>query len=144
MGQIHDVVTENNLNFWIFLGKMFNEVQENFKYQIANNYGTVNFQGYRVGVLNLGVPAIKKRVLRQIMTNAKNRGQHIDFAIVYGFEYSSGNIWQVTMAEDHQNKVPKYNLPALARKLGNTNKGGGGTRFIGNFYYNGNIFNLFK
>ena len=144
MGELHNIVEENNVNFWIFMGKMFDDVQENFKYQVAKNFAVKQFQGYRVGVLNIGVPAIKKRVGRQILTNAKLHNIKIDFAVLYGFEYTSNESWQVTLIEEHTHQAPKYNLPALARKLGNTPRGGGGAKFVAQFLYKGNIFDLFK
>ena len=75
---------------------------------------------------------------RQMVTNAKLKGDDIHFAVLWGYEYTNG-FYKVYLCEYHDNRgKPKYNLPKIAKTLGNigrTGKGGGGANFVGNFYW---------
>ena len=74
---------------------------------------------------------------RQIVTNAQNRGENIDFSVIWGWECGP-QAYRIQMIEDHENKPPKYNLPQLAAKLakiGGDSRGGGGSKHLGNFYW---------
>jgi len=88
-------------------------------------------------------------VARQMLTNAQKAGDNIHFAVLWGYEYTS-NAYRVQLVEFHSGK-PKYNLPNIASKLGNigkTGKGGGGDKFVGNFYWphskDNDIWDLFS
>lgn len=123
---------------WTFIGNYYLEVVENMKAQIANNYCVTNFQGYKVGMMNFNAPSfLSHRVARQIITNAQNRGEKIDFALTWGWECGP-QVYRIQLIEDHNNHPPKYNLPQLAAKLGKIGGGtrsGGGSKHLGNFYW---------
>jgi len=143
-----NIFTNNDPGFWTFIGKYMQELMNDIKDQIALNAKTANFQGYRVGILNFNAPALTKQVGRQINTNFKNRNEHIDFALLWGYEYTA-NAYNITIIDDHQQT--KINLGDIAYKLGKiggTGKGGGGHAHIGHFYWPKNnqhdIWELFE
>ena len=141
---LDELFKSDNPNFFIFLGKYYDEVRENIKNQIAINARPTNFLGYRVGVLNFNAPSLTKPVGRQIITNFKNRGEHIDFAVLWGYEYTS-NAYSITLIDDH--KQTKINMADISKKLGQesgTAKGGSGTKHLGHFYWNKDIWSLFN
>jgi len=143
------VINETFPNFWITLGNFYSEVSENLKEQISINAVVKDFQGYRVGCLNFLAPAITKPVGRQIIDNLRNKGEKIDFAVLFGYEFTS-NGYRVQLIDDHHQK--KFNLQKIAvelGKLGGHPKGGGGHEpHIGNFYWPRNstmdIWSLFE
>jgi len=143
---LDDVLKNDNPNFFIFIGKYYDEVRENIKSQIAINARMINFQGYRVGVLNFNAPSLTKPVGRQIITNMKKRGENIDFAVLWGYEYSLNPPgYSVTIIDDH--KQTKINLKELVNKLaskGGHPKGGYGHEHDGHFYWSKNIMELFN
>tara|TARA_B100000780_G_scaffold279144_1_gene255934 strand:- start:2418 stop:2804 length:387 start_codon:yes stop_codon:yes gene_type:complete len=114
-----------------------NEVQENIKEQIARNAVIKDFQGYKVGVLNFSDPVLTKRIGRQICSNMIGK---IDFALLWAFEYNK-NVYRVQIIDDHNQT--KVNLGDIARKMANTEWGGGGHFHVGNFYRSGNIDDIF-
>ncbi len=72
----------------------------------------------------------------------------IDFAICWAYHYSIGS-YHVSMLEDHYNSTgrPIYNLPQMAKKLstiGGSGRGGGGAGYTSSFYWNKDIWDLFK
>ena len=120
---------------YITIGNYFNEVTESLKEQIAINAQPAKFQGYNVGVLNFNAPALSKPVGRQIITNFRNSGMAIDFAVLWGYEYTS-NAYRIQIIDDH--KQNKIGMDYLARKLGEkggSSKGGQGHFHVGNFYW---------
>jgi hypothetical protein len=71
-----------------------------------------------------------------MITNAEKRGDKIDFALLWGWEYTS-NAYKIFMSEK-QGPPPKFNLPELARKLGHEGGhrlSGFGSKWVGNFYW---------
>jgi hypothetical protein len=130
------IIDESNTNFWIFIGKYFAEVTENLKDQIAKNAVRRKFQGYCVGVLNFNAPALAKKVGLQIISNFENKGQPVDFAVTWGYEYTSNAYRIGLMRRPWENS--KIDLGAIAKKLGAKGghpKGGGGHGPVGNFYW---------
>ena len=88
-------------------------------------------------------------VARQMISNSQKKGDYIHFAVLWGYEYTN-NCYKVYLCEHHSGK-PKYNLPKIAKSLGNIGKekkGGGGANFVGNFYWPRNkdkdIWDLFS
>ena len=135
--ELYEIIDNSKHNFWKIAGKYVDETIEALKYQIAVNAQIRKFQGYTVGILNFNAPALNKRVGRQIITNFKAKNQHIDFVVLWGYEYTS-NGYNINLIEDHSNYPPKYNLPQMANKLGKIgghNKGGGGSKHVGHFYW---------
>jgi len=112
-----DNVTKNEFNLLInMIGHYYEELANNIKDQVARNARKATFQGHPVYVLNYNDPVLYKMVARQMLTNAQKRGDHIDFAVLWGFEYTN-NCYKVYLCEFHHGK-PKYNLPQIAKTLG--------------------------
>ena len=146
--KMSNIFTNNDPGFWSFIGHYMQEVMNNIKDQIALNAKPANFQGYKVGVLNFNAPGLTKQVGRQIITNFKQRNEHIDFAVLWGYEYTA-NAYNVTVIDDH--KQTEINLPNIASKLGKIGghpKGGFGHGHVGHFYWPKNnqhdIWELFE
>ena len=118
------------------IGHYYEELANNIKDQVARNARMANFQGHPVYVLNYNDPVLSRMVARQMLTNAKNKGDKIDFAVLWGYEYTN-QYYRVQLVEFHGG-TPKFNLPKIAQTLGNIGgirKGGGGAAFVGNFYW---------
>ena len=145
--EISNILTEELPNSWIMIGFYYDEVIDNLKEQIAINAVKINFQGYSVGILNFNSPSLTHIVCRQIISNFKQKGIHIDFALCWGYEHIN-NLYKIQIIDDHVQT--KINMGDMARKLGiigGTIKGGGGHPHIGNFYWkhdkNHDIWDLF-
>lgn len=124
-------------NFMLTVGYYYDELVNNLKEQIAKNASYQHFQGHNVTVLNFNDPALYKMVARQMITNAEKSGNKVDFAVLWGWEYTT-NAYKVFLSEKHTGKQPRFNLPALAQRLGQKgghHLGGKGSRFVGNFYW---------
>lgn len=124
-------------NFMLTIGHYYDEVVNNIKDQVARNASFQYFQGHPVYVLNYNDPVLYKMVARQMITNAEKANKKIDFAVLWGWEYTT-NAYKVFLSEKHTNQQPKFNLPNMARALakkGGHPHGGHGTRFIANFYW---------
>lgn len=118
------------------IGHYYDELANNIKEQVARNARKATFQGHPVYVLNYNDPVLSRMVARQMLSNAQKKGEIIHFAVLWGYEYTN-NCYRVQLCEFHGGK-PKYNLPNIAKTLGNigkTGKGGGGAGFVGNFYW---------
>jgi hypothetical protein len=127
MNELWDLIHNFNMNTALFIGHYMDEVQNNLKDQIAINAKPGKFQGYDVGVLCVNMPALKKQIGRQIMTNFQRMGMKIDFAVLWGWEYTS-NSYDITLIDDHRPES-KIDLGDMARKLGKIGghqRGGGG------------------
>ncbi len=132
----NQVIETESVNSFIVAGHYMDEVQESLKEQIAINAKPAKFQGYNVAVLNFNAPAIKKMVGRQINTNYERMGQKIDFAVVWGYEYTS-NSYDITLIDNHR---PESNIELgdIAKKLGKIGghpRGGGGHQHESHFYW---------
>ena len=126
---------DKKLNFYIGIGHYYEEFSENLKEQIAINAVLSNFQGYKVGLLNFNAPALTKPVARQIITNFRNKGIHIDFALCWGYEHIN-NSYRIQLIDDHKQKA--INMSTIAKSLGTIGgnpKKGGGHFHVGNFYW---------
>ena len=124
-------------NFMLMVGYYYDELVNNLKDQIAKNAAYKKFQGHNVAVLNFNDPALYKMVARQMITNSEKSGNNVDFAVLWGWEYTT-NAYKVFISEKHTNKPPRFNLPALAQSLGKKgghHLGGKGSIYIGNFYW---------
>ena len=143
------VVKDEFKNVSNIIGHYYDELANNIKDQVARNARMAYFEGHPVYVLNYNDPVLARMVARQMLSNAKARGDNIDFAVLWGYEYTN-QCYRVQLAEFHGGK-PKHNLPYIAKTLGNiggTGKGGGGAQYVGNFYWprgNGkDIWDLFS
>jgi hypothetical protein len=124
-------------NFMLTVGHYYDELVNNIKDQVARNASFQYFQNHPVYVLNYNDPVLYKMVARQMITNAEKAGKDIDFAVLWGWEYTT-NAYKVFLSEKHTGKSPKFNLGQLAQKLGKKGghpMGGKGTKYIGNFYW---------
>jgi hypothetical protein len=133
--KVHELL-DIDPNFASLVGKYYDEVENNIKDQVAKNARKANFQGHPVYVLNYNDPVLYKKVARQMVTNAEKKGEHIDFAVLWGYEYTS-NSYKIFLSEKHEGK-PKFNLPNMAKqlaKIGGSVRGGLGKDFVGNFYW---------
>ena len=135
--KLHDIIENSSTEFTDVVGHYYFEVVDNLKEQIARNAQLRYFDGYYpIYVLNFKDPALYKMVAKQMITNAKNRGHNIAFAVLWGYEYTN-DCYNIHLNEGVGNQS-KYNLPDIAYKLGQiggTGKGGFGTKMVGNFYW---------
>ncbi len=132
----NNVIETESVNTFIVAGHYMDEVQESLKEQIAINAKPAKFQGFNVAVLNFNAPAIKKMVGRQINTNYERMGQKIDFAVVWGYEYTS-NSYDITLIDNHRPEST-IDLGEIAKKLGRMgghSRGGGGHQHESHFYW---------
>ena len=132
---IWDIIDESDADFWLFIGNYFVEVTENLKDQIAINAVRMKFQGDCVAVLNFNAPALSKKVALQMITNFEKRGQPVDYAVTWGYEYKS-NAYRIGL--NRQKWKSGKNLGDIARRLGKKGghpRGGGGHEADGNFYW---------
>ena len=143
------IVKDEFKNVANIIGHYYDELANNIKDQVARNARMAYFEGHPVYVLNYNDPVLSRMVARQMLTNAKAKGDNIDFVVLWGYEYTN-QCYRVQLAEFHGGK-PKHNLPYIAKTLGNiggTGKGGGGAQYVGNFYWprgNGkDIWDLFS
>ena len=130
-----NIIDESDAEFWLFIGNYFTEVTENLKDQIAVNAVRMKFQGDCVAVLNFNAPALSKKVALQMITNFQRRGQPVDYAVTWGYEYKS-NAYRIGI--NRQKWKSGKNLGEIARRLGRKGghpRGGGGHEVDGNFYW---------
>ena len=142
--KMHELFKDDKINMFLFIGKFYEETRNYLKDQIAINAREQNFQGYKVAALNFNSPSLSKPVGRQIVTNFAAQGRHIDFAVLFGYEFTV-QAWRVQLIDDH--KQTKISMKEIAEKLGKISgheRGSGGHVHIGNFYWKGDIFDLFK
>lgn len=112
---IWEVIENGNPSAFIIAGHYMDEVSESLKEQIAINAKPASFQGYNVGVLNFNAPGLVKPTGRQINTNFEKKGTPIDFAVLWGYEYTK-NAYSITLIDDHK-PTSTINLKELAEKI---------------------------
>ncbi len=137
MNELWNLIYSLNMNTALFIGHYMDEVENSLKDQIAANARIMNFQGFKVGVLNFNAPSLLKPVLRQINTNFERMGQKIDFALAFGYEFTS-DAYSVTMMSNHrpENVIQLGNIAKYLGKIGGTTKGGGGHGTnVGHYYW---------
>ena len=118
------------------VGYYYDQVENNIKEQVARNASFAYFQGHPVYVLNYNDPVITIKVGRQMISNAEKKGDKIHFAVLWGYEYTN-KAYRVALIEKHHGQ-PRFNLPKLANtlaRIGGHHRGGGGSKFLGNFYW---------
>jgi hypothetical protein len=135
--ELWNFIYDINMNTALFIGHYMDEAENSLKDQIAINAKPIKFQGYNCAVINFNSPSLTKPVLRQVNTNYERMGNPIDFAISWGYEYTSG-AYSVTLMDNHRPEST-INLKDIAYKLariGGHPKGGGGhAPHIGHFYW---------
>ena len=131
------------------VGKLYDEVCNNIKTQVAVNAVKKTFCGHPVYILNYNDPVLYKMVSREMFTLAERNGDTIDFVVLYGWEFTS-NAYKIFVSEKHIG-IPKYTkeLYNILNKYGKfTRKFGKITQYILNFYYprdkNHDIWDLIK
>jgi hypothetical protein len=135
INELWKLVHNLNINTALFIGHYMDEVQNNLKDQIAINAKPTKFQGYDVAVLSINMPGIKKQIGRQMLTNFQRMGLKVDFAVLWGWEYTS-NSYDITLIDDHRPES-KIDLGDIARKLGKI----GGHPRGGNGHFHQSHFN---
>jgi hypothetical protein len=133
---LDNAMSEEYKNISNIIGHYYDELANNIKDQVARNARFAYFEGHPVYVLNYNDPVLSRMVARQMLTNAKAKGDDIDFVVLWGYEYTN-QCYRVQLVEFHGGN-PKYNLPQIAKILGNiggTQKGGSGAKYVGNFYW---------
>ncbi len=135
INELWKLVHNLNINTALFIGHYMDEVQNNLKDQIAINAKPTKFQGYDVAVLSINMPGLKKQIGRQMLTNFQRMGLKVDFAVLWGWEYTS-NSYDITLIDDHRPES-KIDLGDIARKLGKI----GGHPRGGNGHFHQSHFN---
>jgi hypothetical protein len=140
--KIHKVFTNGDAKFLTLVGHYMSEYRENVKFEIANNARMAMWDNkYRVAALNFDSPSLTKVIGRQMLSNFKNRGEQVDFAVLWAYHYTRG-YYNVQFIDDHQQT--RYNMPNIAKEYDTTSDGGGGREHIGHFYTNKDIHKLLK
>jgi hypothetical protein len=146
---LETVIKDEYNNISNIIGHYYEELANNIKDQVARNARFAHFEGHPVYVLNYNDPVLSRMVARQMLTNAKTKGDNIDFVVLWGYEYTN-QCYRIQLVEFHGG-TPKHNLPYIAKTLANIgglDKGGGGAKFVGNFYWPKNkdrdIWDLFS
>ena len=134
--ELWDLISNDvKFNYYIILGYYYHKSTESLKEQIAINARQAVFQGYNVGVLNFNAPLLTKPVARQIITNFRNQGKNIDFAVCWGYEYTA-NAYRIQLIDDHkQTRIKMNDIAKKLGQIGGTQKKGGGHPHVGNFYW---------
>ena len=139
-----------SIEYKSLVGKLYDEVSNNIKSQVAVNAVKNKFCGHSVYILNYNDPVLYKMVSREMFTLAEKNGDVIDFVVLYGWEFKS-NAYKIFVSEKHSGKPPKYTkeLYNILNKYGKfTTQSGKITQYVLNFYYphdkNHDIWDLIK
>jgi hypothetical protein len=126
-----------SIEYKSLVGKLYDEVSNNIKSQVAVNAVKNKFCGHPVYILNYNDPVLYKMVSREMFTLAERNGDAIDFVVLYGWEFKS-NAYKIFVSEKHTGKPPKYTkeLYNILNKYGKfTTQSGKITQYLLNFYY---------
>ena len=126
-----------SIDYKCLVGKLYDEVCNNIKTQVAQNAVKRTFCGYPVYILNYNDPVLYKMVSREMFSNAERKGDHIYFAVLYGYEFLS-NGYKIFVSEKHTGREPTHTkeLYEILNKYGKSHpKGGKVTQYVLNFYY---------
>jgi hypothetical protein len=139
-----------SIEYKSLIGKLYDEVCNNIKAQVAVNAVKNIFCGHPVYILNYNDPVLYKMVSREMFTLAERNGDVIDFVVLYGWEFKS-NAYKIFVSEKHSGRPPRYTnaLNSILNKYGKfTTKSGKVTQYVLNFYYphdkNHDIWDLIK
>ena len=139
-----------SIEYKSLVGKLYDEVSNNIKTQVAVNAVKNTFCGHSVYILNYNDPVLYKMVSREMFTLAEKNGDVIDFVVLYGWEFKS-NAYKIFVSEKHSGRPPRYTnaLNNILNKYGKfTTKSGKVTQYVLNFYYphdnNHDIWDLIK
>jgi hypothetical protein len=135
--KLDDLIFNVSLNYKCLVGKLYDEVCNNIKLQVAQNAVKRRFCGQNVYILNYNDPVLYKMVSREMFTVAERKKDSIDFVVIYGYEFTS-NGYKILVSEKHTGKPPKHTkiLYEILNKYGKFHpKGGKITQYILNFYY---------
>ena len=132
---LQELINGVSFDYKCLVGKLYDEVCNNIKMQVAQNAVKKKFMGYTVYALNYNDPVLYKMVSREMFTLADKRGDKIDLVVLFGYEFTS-NAYKVFVSERHTGKKPEYNLNNIVRKVGKLHpRGGKATQYIASFYY---------
>jgi len=128
---------EVSIDYKCLVGKLYDELCNNIKTQVAQNAVKKLFCGFPVYILNYNDPVLYKMVSREMFSIAEKKGDSIYFVVVYGYEFTS-NGYKIFVSEKHTGKEPVHTkqLYEILNKYGKFHvKGGKVTQYILNFYY---------
>ncbi len=133
--KLQELINDVSFDYKCLVGKLYDEVCNNIKMQVAQNAVKKKFLGYTVYALNYNDPVLYKMVSREMFTLADKRGDKIDLVVLFGYEFTS-NAYKVFVSERHTGKKPEYDLDQIVRQVGKFHpRGGKATQYIANFYY---------
>jgi len=135
--KLDELLFDVSFNYKCIVGKLYDEVCNNIKLQVAQNAVKKNFCGHNVYILNYNDPVIYKMVSREMFTFAEYKGDNIDFVVLYGYEFTS-NAYKILVSEKHTGKEPRHTqaLHNILNKYGKFHpKGVKVAKYILNFYY---------
>ena len=107
--QLHLLFEGDRPELLIIIGKYMNEQRENFKFECAQKAYYVKILGYSFAILNFFVPNFKT-VGRQMITDARQAGIHVDFAMTWVYIHHTGE-YHLQIQDDYvQSRVPLSQL----------------------------------
>ena len=127
----------SSYEYKLLVGKLYDEVSNNIKLQVTMNARKKTFCGHPVYILNYNDPVIYKMVSREMFSLAERKGDNIDFAVLYGYEFTS-DAYKIFVSEKHTGRPPRFthDLNNILHKYGKyTFKGGIVSKYVLNFYY---------
>ena len=135
--KLEQLLFDVSFDYKCLVGKLYDEVCNNIKTQIAQNAVKKQFCGHPVYILNFNDPVLYKMVSREMFSVAERKGDQIDFVVLYGWEFTS-NAYKVFVSEKHTGKPPQFTreLYDILNNYGKfTTKSGKVTQYVMNFYY---------
>jgi len=135
--KLEDLLFNVSIDYKCLIGKLYDEVCNNIKAQVAQNAVKRIFCGHNVYILNYNDPVLYKMVSREMFSIAERKGDKIDFVVLYGWEFTS-NAYKIFVSEKHTGKPPKHtqDLNNILNKYGKfTPKSGRVAQYVLNFYY---------
>ena len=135
--KLEELLFSVSFDYKCLVGKLYDEVCNNIKMQVAQNSVKKMFCGHSVYILNYNDPVLYKMVSREMFTLAEKKGDNIQFVVLYGWEFTS-NCYKIFVSEKHTGRPPRHTqiLNNILNKYGKfTTKSGKVTQYVLNFYY---------
>jgi hypothetical protein len=130
--KLGDLLVNVSFEYKCLIGKIYDEVCNNIKSQVAVNAQKRMFCGHSVYILNYNVPVLYKMVSREMFSVAERKGDNIDFVVLYEYEFTS-NGYKILVSEKHSGKPPRHThaLNNILYKYGKFHpRGGRVTKYI--------------
>jgi hypothetical protein len=135
--KLQELLLDVSINYKSLVGKLYDEVCNNIKLQVAQNAVKKTFCGHSVYILNYNDPVLYKMVSREMFSLAERKGDVIDFVVLYGYEFLS-NGYKIFVSEKHTGRAPRLTneLNNILKKYGKHHyKNGKVAKYVLNFYY---------